>query len=89
MFGSSGASVGMPYSPAVAATEPNQSVLAGIVRVRDDERDVDAVREQHAEAAHADVVIGEDDGARHAGTGRRLNGSTGSSAGRSSTARIM
>ncbi len=30
VFGSSGASVGMPYSPAVAATESNQIVSPGL-----------------------------------------------------------
>ncbi len=37
--------------------------LARIVCMRDDQRHVDAVREQDLETAHADVVVGEDDGA--------------------------
>ena len=37
--------------------------LRRVVVVRDDERHVDAVREQHAQAARADVVIREHDGA--------------------------
>ena len=73
----------------VAATESNQIVLAGAVRVGDHERNVDAVREQHAKAAHADVVVGEDDGARHGGIRASAQRSAGSFAGRSSTARIM
>ena len=44
------------------AAEPD--VLVRVVLVRDDERDVDAAREQHLQAAHADVVICEDDCAR-------------------------
>ncbi|WP_367304113.1 thiocillin family RiPP [Burkholderia multivorans] len=44
------------------AAEPD--VLVRIVFVRDDERDVDAAREQHLQAAHADVVIRENDRAR-------------------------
>ena len=39
--------------------------LARIVGVRDHEGDVDAVRQQYLETADADVVVGEDDGARH------------------------
>ena len=41
----------------MTATSPST-----IVAVRDHERHVHAVREQHREAAHAHVVIGEDDG---------------------------
>ncbi len=50
---------------ATSATRSNHSVSRGIVRVRDDQRNVDAVRAQHPQAADADVVVGEDDGARH------------------------
>jgi len=31
----------------------------------DHERDLDAVRQQYLETAHADVVVGEDNGTRH------------------------
>ena len=55
----------MPCSAAVAATRVEPDRLARVVGVRDDQRHVDAVRQQHLEAAHADVVVGEDDGARH------------------------
>jgi hypothetical protein len=41
------------------ALEPD--VLVRVVLVRDDERDVHAVRQHHGEAAHAHVVVGEDD----------------------------
>src|SRR5260370_42653257 len=41
------------------AAEPD--VLVGIVFVRDDKRDLHAAREQHLQAAHADVVIREHD----------------------------
>ena len=58
-----------------AATLSNQMLLARVVLVRDDERDVDAAREQHLQAAHADVVIGEDDGARlHRPCSSRVHG---------------
>ena len=60
-FGSSGVIAGMPCSAASAATLSNQIVSAGIVVVRDDQRDVDAVRQQHLQTADADVVIGEYD----------------------------
>jgi predicted Zn-dependent protease len=36
--------------------------------VRDHQRDVHAARQQHLQAAHADVVVGEDDGARRRGS---------------------
>ncbi len=45
------------------ALEPDRFVR--IVVVRDHQRDANAVRQQDAQAAGADVVIGEDDGGRH------------------------
>ncbi len=57
----------MPYSAAVVGDRAEPDRLAGAVGVRDDERNFDAVREQHLEAAHADVVIREDDGAASCG----------------------
>ena len=71
------------------ATRVEPDRLARIVGVRDDQRDVDAVREQHAQAADADVVIGEDDGARHGGTSDRLSARPALPPARSSTARIV
>ncbi len=56
--------------------------------MRDDERNLDAVREQHAQAAHADVVVREDDGASHARSAAAQR-SAGLPASRSSTARIV
>ena len=39
--------------------------FAGIVRMRYHQRDVDAMRQQDLEAADADILVGEDDGASH------------------------
>ena len=49
--------------------EPDR--LARAVGVRHDERNLDPVREQHLQAADADLVVGEDDGAGHVGSVRR------------------
>ena len=40
--------------------------LGGRILVRQHQCDIDALIEQHAQAAHADVVIRKDDGAGHA-----------------------
>ena len=64
-FGSSGVMVAMPYSRGRGGDAVEPDGFARIVLVRDDQRHLDAVGQQHLQAAHADVVVGEDDGARH------------------------
>ena len=51
------------------ALEPD--FLAGLVCVRDDQRNLDAPGQQHAQATDADIVVGEDDGPGQCGSSGR------------------
>jgi len=59
----------MPMRVARDTVEPD--LLLRVVFVGEDQRDFDPMGEQHPQTAHADIVIGKDNGARHGPSGPR------------------